>query len=184
MRAALLTCTVTVGLAGVVGLAGGCQTFIGIDDVNGHLPRLDGMYLLGIHRVRTADATDDIVRLRTTAILDREARTLDLSFDILGFGSDTVVGEGSITGIEFPADDAATTFAFNVQVPAAAVAAPPPTGADQTIDVAEMLLTAEAEYSFCAHPADGAENPTFGTVLVAPGAPLPSGPSVDTTCDE
>ena len=48
-----------------------------------------------------------------------------------------------------------------------------------------MLLRAEAEYSFCGRAATAPQGaPTFGTVMVAAGAPLPTGPSIDTDCDE
>lgn len=182
MSRARLACT--LALVATSAAAAGCQTFIGVEDVHGHLPRLDGMYLLGIHRVRAADGSEDNLRLRTMATLDKDARTLDLSYVILAADSDSAVAEGSITGIEFPPDATETTFAFQVQVPAAAVSAPPPTGNDRTIDVPDMLLRAEAEYSFCARPASGAVSPTFGTVLVASGAPLPMGEDVDLDCDE
>ncbi|HVV85364.1 MAG TPA: hypothetical protein VHE35_20025 [Kofleriaceae bacterium] len=169
--------------AALLALASGCQTFIGVDDVNAHLPRLDGTYLMAIHRIRAQGGFDDVIRTRTLASLDTEARTLDLSFVILGFNTDDAVAEGSITGIEFPADGASTVFPFNLQIPSSAVAAPAPAGADAVID-AQMLLKAEANYSFCARPADaGQATPTFGTVLVAPGAALPVA-NVDVDCDE
>ncbi len=163
----------------------GCQTFIGVEDVSGHLPRLDGTYLLAIHRMRTQVTGEDVIRMRCLATLDPDTRTLDLSFVILKFGTDAPAAEGSITGVEFPPDATSASFAFNVQVPSTAVDAPAPTGADTQIDVPDMLLKAEAEYSFCGRPATTAQTtPTFGTVMVAAGAPLPTGARVDTNCDE
>lgn len=173
-----------VGSAVVTAVAG-CQTFIGVEDAEAHLPRLDGTYLMTISRVRVNGGQTDKIRTRTLASLDAEARTLDLSFVILGDGGDTAVAEGSITGIEFPADGTAAVFAFNVQVPSAAVAMPAPTGVDQVIDVPEMLLRAEADYSFCAVPANGSQRtPTVGTLMVAAGAALPPAARADVDCDE
>ena len=173
-------------LVGVLAtLAGGCQAFIGVEDVEAHLPRLDGSYLLVIKRERQEVDLDDLIRLRAMASLDVSTRTLDISYVMLGFSDDTAVAEGSISGIEFPTDSAVATFALQLQVPERAVQAPPPTGPDQAISVADMLLRAEAEYSFCARPADAARTmPTFGTVLLAAGQPLPTGASMDVDCDE
>lgn len=172
---------VLVGLLAV--MAGACQTFIGVEDVEAHLPRLDGSYLLVIKRERAADQLEDLIRLRAMASLDVSTRTLDISYVMLAHTDDSAVAEGSISGIEFPADSAVATFALQLQVPERAVQAPAPTGPDQSISVAAMLLRAEAEYSFCARPADGTM-PTFGTVLLAPGQPLPTGASMDDDCDE
>lgn len=164
--------------------ATGCQTFIGVEDVSAHLPRLDGTYLLTIDRIRAQGGIEDKIRLRTLASLDAEARTLDLSFVILRFNTDTAVAEGAITDLEFPDESASTTFSLNLQIPSTAVDAPAPTGADASV-VAEMLLEAESDYSFCARPADnGQTKPTFGTILVAPGAALPSAANLDLDCDE
>ena len=183
VRATSLLAAITV--AGTAVGAGGCQTFIGVEDVNAHLPRLDGTYLLAIRRTRRADGVDDVIQARALVSLDPESRTLDVSFVILGFNSDTAVAEGSITGIEFPPTGAETVFAFNLQIPSGAVRPPALSGPDQVIDVPEMLLRAEAAYSFCARPDDTeVAMPTFGTVLVAPGAALPTGDRVDTSCDD
>jgi hypothetical protein len=171
-----------LALVGLLASAAGCQTFIGVDDVNAHLPRLDGTYLMTISRLRQGGAEDQI-RLRTLATLDHGTRTLDLEFVILDFDSDTAVAEGSIPDLEFPPESATTTVSLNLQVPDAALATPA-TGTDSSV-VAELLVRAEAEYSFCAKPADtGQAKPTFGTVLVAPGGALPTGPQIDLDCDE
>lgn len=176
---------VLVGLAGLVASAAGCQTFIGVEDVEAHLPRLDGTYLMSISRVRAQGGAEDKIRMRTMAELDHSTRTLDLSYAILDFDSDTAVAEGAIADLEFPADSASVTFQLNLQIPATAVDAPAPTGADASV-VAEMVLHAEAEYSFCAEPADDRQaKPTIGTVLLAPpGVTLPTGVNVDLDCDE
>ena len=172
-------------LAASAAASAGCQTFIGVEDVSGHLPRLDGTYLLAIHRVRTQVTGEDVIRLRCLAALDTDTRTLDLSFAILTFRSDAPAAEGSISGVEFPPDATTASFAFNLQIPSDAVDAPAPTGTDTLIDVPDMLLRAEAEYSFCGRPATTAQtSPTFGTVMVAAGGPLPTGDRVDTDCDE
>ena len=143
VRATSLLAAITV--AGTAVGAGGCQTFIGVEDVNAHLPRLDGTYLLAIRRTRVADGVDDVIQARALATLDAESRTLDISFAVLEFNNtDVPAAEGSITGVEFPATGAATIFPFNLQIPSAAVRPPALTGPDQVIDVPEMLLRAEA----------------------------------------
>jgi hypothetical protein len=184
-RAASTSRALVGALAAALGGGTGCQTFIGVEDVNGHLPRLDGMYLLAIQRVRVNGGATDVIRLKAMAALDAEARTLDVSFLVLDFDSDATVAEGSLTGIEFPADSAVASFPFTLQVPSDAVDPDnAPTDDDRMIDVADMLLRAEAEYSFCAHPSGQQTSPSFGTVLIATGAPLPTGADIDTDCDE
>lgn len=181
--AAMSRAVVLVSLVAALGAgATGCQTFIGVDDASAHLPRLDGTYLLTISRQRSGGAEDQI-RLRTLATLDHATRTLDLSYVMLAQDSDTAVAEGSISDLEFPAESATATFQLNLQIPSTAVGPPEPTGPDASV-VAEMLLSAEAEYSFCARPVDTTKRkPTFGTVLVAAGAPLPTGAAIDVDCD-
>ena len=172
-------------LVGLLALAAaGCQTFIGVEDVNAHLPRLDGTYLMTISRTRSGGA-EDRIRLRTIATLDHSTRTLDLEYSMLDFDAvdETPVAEGSISDLEFPADSATMTFSLNLQIPEDAVAAPAPTGPDASV-VAEMVLHAQAEYSFCAKPADTTQpKPTFGTILLPPGTPITNASTVDISCD-
>ena len=169
----------------LVATGAGCQTFIGVEDAEAHLPRLDGTYLMAIHRTRSGGGQQDIIRTRCTASLDTETRMLDLDFEILGFNSDTTVAEGSISDLEFPVDATTATFEFNLSILPSEVDAPAPTGADLAIHVPAMVLRAEAEYSFCAEPATAiAGMPTLGTVLIQTGKQLPTGASVDSNCDE
>src|SRR5262245_23328328 len=100
-----------VALAAVV-LASGCQTFIGIEDVEGHLPRLDGDYLVGLKR-RRVDGTIDVVRFTGAARLDPDTRELRLpSLDQLAEPAGTVAAENSIVGVVF--DDGATEATFEL----------------------------------------------------------------------
>ena len=171
----------------LVATGAGCQTFIGVEDAEAHLPRLDGTYLMAIHRTRSVGTppVQDIIRTRCTARLDLETRMLDLDFEILGFNSDTSVAEGSISDLEFPVDATSATFEFNLSILPSEVDAPAPTGADLAIHVPAMILRAEAEYSFCAEPATTVLGmPTLGTVLIQTGKALPTGASVDSNCDE
>src|SRR5688500_16039629 len=118
-----LACALAVVV--VSGAGAGCQNVLGVEDVHAHLPRLDGSYLLAITRVRQGDGgLEDTLRPRAVASLDASTRTLDVSFAMLAFDSDDAVAEGSINGIEFPADSSSTTFALQLQVPARAVQAP------------------------------------------------------------
>lgn len=160
--------------------AAGCQTFIGVEDVQEHLPRLDGTYALSIHWVR--DGATDTIRTRALATFDVENRTLDLALVILKAGSNDIAAEGAITGVVFPDDDSTATFAFGMNVPDSAVANPTAT---KSINVPEMLLRAEAEYSFCGKGGPASPGaPSFGTILLAPGAPVPALADVDSDCDE
>ncbi len=161
--------------------ATGCQTFIGIEDAEAHLPRLDGEYLIAIHRIRADTITNDTIKLRGSAKLDLDSRSLDLSLNVLRFADSTPFTETSITDIAFDLDGTLAPFMLNIAVPTDAVTTVPPMRVvDQTL-TAMVVFEAEDDYSFCARPASGA-NPTLGTVLLTgPTAPLPAEP--DANCD-
>jgi len=175
-RAWMSTARTALALAAALG-ATGCQTFIGLEDAEGHLPRLDGSYLIAIERLRANGMTRDILRLRGTARLDVDARSLDLSLSLLRFDDGTPFTETAITDITFDDDRLDTEFMLNMAVPDAAVA-PGQDAADQTLTAAVVFI-AEDDYSFCARPLTG-ELPTVGSVLLA----TPGGTATpDANCD-
>jgi hypothetical protein len=172
---------VGLALAGSLATAAaGCQTFVGLEDVEGHLPRLDGDYLIAIRRLRADAITEDTIKLRGSARLDVDRRSLDLSLSVLKFSDNTPFTETAITNITFEPDGTDAPFMLNIAVPIDAVnPVPPPASADQTLTAA-VVFTAEDDYSFCARPASGAR-PTVGSLLLAsPGATLPA---ADADCD-
>lgn len=166
------------GLLLILAATTGCATFVGIEDAEQHLPRLDGDYLIAIERVR-ADTTRDVIRMRGTATLDPDTRTLDLSVGILPLTGTTALSETSISGIEFPADSDEVEYTLNLTIPAGAIAATPvPTQADFQINTPVRMI-AEADYSFCAKRISN--DVTLGSVLVADFATLPA---PDVACDD
>ncbi len=162
-------------------LAGaGCQTFIGIEDANQHLPRLDGNYLVGLERTRADNTTRDVIRMQGTATLDVDNRLLDLSLNILST-TGAPITETSISDIAFADDLDEAEFTLNLAVPAGAIAAsPPPAPADLNINVPVRFI-AEADYSFCAKPTS-AQVVTIGSVLVETFTALPA--ITDDDCDD
>ena len=79
---------------------GGCQTFVGIDDVAGHLPYVDGEYLIGLQRLE-ADGDMPVIRLRGTATLDPDTRALALSLSQLSATTGATVQENGIADLVF-----------------------------------------------------------------------------------
>jgi hypothetical protein len=171
---------------GLAAGASGCQTFIGIEDAQQHLPRMDGNYVVAIERARPSDlATIDQIRMVGQASLDPESRTLDLSLSILPFGGGTPLSETAITGIEFPDDSDEVEYIVNITIPPGALnPSPPPTGADFQINE-QVRVIAEADYSFCAKPVStdpGAVVPRMGSQFVQDFTALP--PVSDPSCDD
>ena len=112
------------GLVVATVLAGtGCQTFVGIDDAAQHLPRLDGNYLVAIDRARAApnNTVRDTIRMQGSATLDVDARTLDLSLNILPFGGGSPISETTINDIVFPDDSDEVEFVLDLTIPAGAI---------------------------------------------------------------
>jgi hypothetical protein len=160
----------------------GCATFVGIEDAEQHLPRLDGDYIIAIDRVRADATTRDTIRMRGSATLDIDSRTLDLSVGILPFsGTGGALSETSITDIEFPDDADEVEYTINLAIPAEAIATTPtPSPADLAINTPVRFI-AEDDYSFCAKRLDGEADVTLGSVLVADLANLPT---ADGNCDD
>jgi hypothetical protein len=162
-------------------LLGACQTFIGIDDVQGHLPRLDGDYLVGLQRKRV-DQTVDTIRLVGNARLDAN-RALNLSLNMLSATTGATVSENSISGLVFPEDASEVEFDLSIQVRPEAVTMPITNPADNTVS-ARMILRAEGDYAFCAVPKTTGELlPSMGSILVSGGGPPPEVDMFDTVCD-
>lgn len=170
-----------VALAGVTAL-GGCQTFIGIEDVEGHLPRLDGDYLVGLKRTRADATTVDDIRLVGTARLDPQTRELRLSLNMLAAADGTVVSENGITGLVFPDDATAVAFDLSIQIRPEAVNTTISNPLDAKVE-ARMVMHAEGDYAFCAVPETGAAMPSIGSILVAGGGPPPEVDMFDFVCD-
>ena len=165
--------------AALAASATGCATFIDLEDAEGHLPRLDGNYLIAIDRLRADGMVRDFIKLRGTARLDLDTRTLDLSLSLLRADNGAPFTETSITDIAFAGDGIEAPFTLNIAIPDAAVTTPQ-LQADQTLN-APVMFYAEDDYSFCARPTGvGATTPTLGTVLLA--APGDS-PPADADCD-
>jgi len=175
------------GLAALALLAApGCQTFVGIEEAAAHLPRLDGSYLIAIDRVRVDGTTHDTIRMRGTAVLDVDTRSLELQVGILpATGSGGPLSETSISDIVFPDDSDETDLEINLSIPAMAIAATPaPDPADLSFR-ANVRFIAEADYAFCAKPATATPQPvvpTIGPLLVDDLTMLP--PTADVTCDD
>ena len=106
----------------------GCATFVGIEDPQQHLPRLDGQYLVSIERVRVDNVTRDVIRMRGTGTLDPETRTLDLSVGILRLTGDTALSETTINDISFPDDNDEVEYTINLSIPDGAINAHPAAG--------------------------------------------------------
>ncbi len=173
------------GLVVATVLAGtGCQTFVGIDDAAQHLPRLDGNYLVAIDRARAApnSTVRDTIRMQGSATLDVDARTLDLSLNILPFGGGSPISETTINDIVFPDDSDEVAFVLDLTIPAGAInPTPTPSMTDLRINV-PVIVIAEADYAFCAKPEQPASLPTLGSILVDGFTTLPATPDVD--CDD
>lgn len=162
--------------------APGCATFVGIEDAEQHLPRLDGEYLIAIERVRADAVTRDVIRMRGTAVLDVDARALELSVGILSHdGMGVPLTETSIQDIVFPADSDEVEYTINLSIPAGAIdPATSPGNDDFTINTPVRFI-AEADYSFCAKPLDGERVVSLGSRLVADLTMLPA---EDRDCDD
>lgn len=161
----------------------GCATFVGIEDAEQHLPRLDGEYVIAIDRVRADNTTRDTILMRGTATLDVDARSLDLSVGILAHdGMGAALTETSIQDVIFPADSDEVEYTINLSIPAGALdpAKPPPAPDDLAINTPVRFI-AEAEYSFCAKRLDGEREVTLGSRLVANLSMLPA---ADVNCDD
>lgn len=174
MRAALLL---------LLAAGSGCATFVGIEDAEQHLPRLDGEYVIAIDRLRADGTTRDTILMRGTAALDVDARTLDLAVGILRHdGTGAALTETSIQDITFPADGDEVEYTINLSLPGDAFdpLEPPPMPADLAINTPVRFI-AEAEYSFCAKRLDGEAEVTLGSRLVANLSMLPA---ADVNCDD
>ncbi|HUQ01131.1 MAG TPA: hypothetical protein VM261_01490 [Kofleriaceae bacterium] len=181
MRRLLATIGVAAGLSAG---AAGCQSFIGVEDAQQHLPRLNGNYVVAIARERPSDPTTvDIIRMQGTATLDVDNRSLSLAMSILGFNGTNVLTETSLAGIDFADDSDELDYLINISVPAGALnPSPAPMPADLTINV-NVRFIAEADYAFCAKPlGPGDMVPSLGSILVEDFNPLPA--STDDDCDD
>ena len=175
---------------GLLAGAAGCQAFVGIEDAQQHLPRLDGNYLVAIERPRPSNASViDVIRMQGTASLDSESRTLNLAMSILPFGGGTQLSETTISGIEFPDDSDEVSYTIDISIPNGALnPTPPPETADTRVNV-NVIFIAEADYSFCAKPVQPDPEPdppllipSVGSVLVDSFSTLPS--TSDSNCDD
>ncbi|MBK9032595.1 MAG: hypothetical protein IPL61_15000 [Myxococcales bacterium] len=160
--------------------AGGCQTFVGIDDVAGHLPHVDGEYLIGLKRVRADGVTTDTIRLRGTATLDPDTRTLALALAQLAAADGAVVSENAISGLEFPDD--ATEVDFQLSIEIRPTATEPATDAGDSQVNATMRMRLEGDYALCAVPVGGGL-PTIGSILVESATATPPKEQFSTECD-
>lgn len=166
-------------LVAVAVAAGGCQGFVGIDDVAGHLPHVDGTYLIGLKR-HQADGTDVTIRFRGTAALDVDARSLTVSLSQLAAATGAPVSENAISGLVFPDD--ATAVEFDLSMAIRPEATEPPTGGVDATVSARMRFRLEGDYALCAEPTTGTL-PTIGSILVDPTEPTPPVTAFDTACD-
>jgi hypothetical protein len=173
----MIRCLLVVSLVAVTG----CQTFVGIDDVSGHLPYVDGEYLIGIKRVRADNTTMDNIRLRGNAVLNADTRSLTLSLRQLSATNGSVVAENEIAGLVFPDDASTVEFDLSVALQDAALTTPA-TGADASVG-ARMRLRLEGDYAVCAVPVTGAL-PTIGSILVTTATVTPLEAKFSYTCDE
>lgn len=158
-------------------LVTGCQTFVGIEDVEGHLPYVEGEYLIGIKRARAAGG-EDILRLRGTATID-DNRSLTMSLDQLAFTTGSGISENTISGIVFP--DGATTTEFDLNLTIQDGAVQDFDASDATIS-ARMRLTLETDFSICAEPVSGTL-PSLGSVLIDTETATPTIDKFDVGCD-
>jgi hypothetical protein len=162
----------------------GCAGFVGVEDAQQHLPRLDGTYYDAIARERPSNpATIDVIRMQGTATLDVDNRSLSLSMSILPFGGGTPLSETSLAGIDFPDDSDEVVYLINISIPTGALnPTPAPMQSDLSIN-ANVLFIAEADYSFCAKPTAPQDMvPSVGSILVDSFNPLP--PMSDADCDD
>jgi hypothetical protein len=174
-----------LALAGLLGTTAACQTFIGIDDAQQHLPRLDGKYVVGIERARPSNpATIDVIRLQGTASLDEDTRSLTLSMSILPFGGGTPLSETTFNGIDFPDDSDEVEYLVQFTVPAGAINPnPAPTGEDAQFN-SMVRFIAEADYSFCAKTIAAPPEmlPRLGSLFVEDFTSPPA--MTDSSCDD
>jgi|GEM_PF-3215263 len=164
-----------------VTVLGGCQTFIGIEDVEGHLPRLDGDYLVGLQRTRADGTTIDQLRLVGTARLDPDTRELRLALNMLNATTGATVSENAINGLVFPEDADEVGFELSIGVQDSAVVTPLTDAADDLV-TAPMVLRAEGDYAFCA-TATGGPSTSIGSILIAPGTATPEVDRFNFVCD-
>lgn len=164
----------------------GCQAFVGIEDAQQHLPRLDGNYLAAVARPRpSSPATIDVVRMTGTATLDPETRTLDLSMSILPFGGGTPLSETAINDIAFPDDNDEAEYELRISIPMGALnPTPPPNEGEGDLQFnADVIVIAEDDFAFCARPPDAAQDmPSMGSILVENFTMLPA--ITDDDCDD
>jgi hypothetical protein len=176
---------VALALAGLLGTTAGCQTFIGIDDAQQHLPRLDGKYVVGIERARPSNpATIDVIRMQGTATLDPDTRSLTLAMSILPFGGGTQLSETTFNGIDFPDDSDEVEYLIQFTVPAGALNPnPAPTAADSQFN-SMVRFIAEADYSFCAKTLSAPPEtlPQLGSLFVESFTSTPA--MTDSSCDD
>jgi hypothetical protein len=175
----------TFGVAACVSTgATGCASFIGVEDAQQHLPRLDGNYVVAIARARPSSTTTiDVIRMRGTATLDVDNRSLSLAMAILAFNGTNSLTETSITGIDFPDDSDELEYTIDIGVPLAALNPTP--APDSTMDArvnVTVRFIAEADYSFCAKPTGPGAVPSLGSVFVEDFDPLPA--MTDGDCDD
>ncbi|MBP8806185.1 MAG: hypothetical protein KBG48_20655 [Kofleriaceae bacterium] len=171
----------SLALASAVVAATGCQTFVGIEDVDGHLPYVDAEYLIGLKRARADGSGDDVIRLRGTATLDPDRRALTLSLNQLSFTTGQSVAENAIAGVVF-ADGPSAEFDLSLTIQPGAVEgtlAP----ADATVS-ARMRMTLEGDFAICATPVSGGALPSIGSIVVDPATATPTGDRFDTACDD
>lgn len=174
---ALSLCVLALGL-------GGCQTFIGIEDVQGHLPEMDGEYLVGLHRVRADDSVERI-RLVGSARLDVDARELDISLTQRSATDGSIVSENAINDLVFPEDSNEVEFDLSITIRDEAVEVPMTDPADRLV-AARMVMRLEGDFAFCAEAVgDPASAPAIGSILVAPvPSPIPEKDMFDVLCDD
>jgi hypothetical protein len=158
---------------------GGCQTFVGIDDVAGHLPYVDGEYLIGLQRLE-ADGDMPVIRLRGTATLDPDTRALSLSLSQLSATTGATVQENGIADLVFAED--ATAVEFDLSIEIRPEATEPPTAAVDSTVSARMRIKLEGDYAICAEPVTGML-PKLGSVLIPPGTATPAVTEFDADCD-
>ena len=157
--------------------AGGCQTFVGIDDVSGHLPHVDGEYLIGLERMSAGGPQK--IRLRGTAsIVDR---TLTMSLNQLSATTGAMLSENAIDDVVFP--EGATAVDFQLSIEIRPDATDPATPAADSQVSASMRMFLEGDYAICAKPTTGTL-PTIGSIVVDTADPTPALAQFDVACDD
>lgn len=176
MSAALRAATAAVLVA-----ASGCAGLVEIEDVQQHLPRLDGFYLVTIARERNdAGGGFDVLRMSGQATLDPETRAFTYSAGVLRpFPDNTLLSETTISGVVFPDDSDEVEFTLVISIPVGGTD-PAPEPGDESINLPVRFI-AEADYSFCAKPASD-RAVTLGSFLMPDATTIPN--DTDADCDD